>query len=296
MRKIAFYSQKGGTGKTTSCLNIGGALAATGRRVLIVDLDSNACASRTFDCIVGGGQSVAAALRGDASLVGVIRYSPMPNLWLAPGGTELRVLHVPGVVTDPDRLDEAGVLRADVLALELAQLGDDAFDYILLDCPGGNPYMDQVALLACDEVIVPTGLSVYDLYGATPSLQFIALARQAQGNGRPRFLGFLPSGAGKAGVPPRLQEKLDSYNAPCFTPVRQSATLKTIAGMPEVSQRLIVLARPDNPAAQSYLQVAREIEMGIEAAQAMMAALSNEGNVPTQIIAGEEATAVGGEE
>ena len=267
MRKIAFYSQKGGTGKTTSCVNVAGALAAAGRRVLIVDLDGNACASRTFDRVVGGKHSVAAALRGDGNLMDIIRSLPVPNLWLAAGSADLRTIHMPGRVTDPNRLDQAGLLRADILAWELAQMGETIFDYVLLDCPGGNPYMDQAALLACDEVIVPTGLSVYDLYAATPTLQFIALARRARGDGRPEFMGFLPNGAGKSGIPPRMQEKLDSYDAPYFTPVRHSASMKTVAGAREVSLRLIVLAQPDNVAAQSYRQVAREIEIGIEAAR-----------------------------
>jgi chromosome partitioning protein len=223
IRKIAFYSQKGGTGKTTACGNIGAALAAMGRRVLIVDLGGNACASRIFGRIVGGAESVVAAFRGKAALASVVCETPIAALRLAPGSPELRTVQLAA------RLDEAGLLRADVFALELAQLGEDAFDYVLIDCPGGNPFMDHAALLACDEVIVPTGLSVYDLYGATPMLALIVQARKVRGDGRPRFLGFLPNGASKADAPPRLQAKLDSYRAPCFAAVRQSATLKTIA-------------------------------------------------------------------
>src|SRR3989338_7926807 len=183
MRTIAFFSQKGGTGKTTSCVNVGAALAAMGRRVLIVDLDSNACASRTFGFIAAGASSVAAALCGTSSLMGVVQALPVANLWLAPGATELRALHLAGMTADPDRLDETGILRADLLAIEFARLGDDVFDYILIDCPGGNPFMDHTALLACDEVIVPTGLSVYDLYGATPTLTLIGQARQVRRDG-----------------------------------------------------------------------------------------------------------------
>jgi cellulose biosynthesis protein BcsQ len=267
MRTIAFYSQKGGTGKTTACVNVAGALAAMGRRVLIVDLDSNACASRTFGCIAGGADSVVAALCGMSSLLGVVQALPVANVWLAPGSTELRALHIAGVAADPARLDNAGALRADALAAELASLDDALLDYILIDCPGGNPYMDQAALLAADEVIVPTGLSVYDLYAATPTLNLIALAQQARADGRPAFKGFLPNGASKSGIPPAMQEKLDTYHAPYFTPVRHSATLKTIAGMADVTQRLIVLARPDNVAAQSYRQVALEIDLGIAVAR-----------------------------
>lgn len=62
MRIIAFLSQKGGCGKTTACVNLAAALAGMSRRVLIVDLDSNACASLTFNAVASLESSVASAL------------------------------------------------------------------------------------------------------------------------------------------------------------------------------------------------------------------------------------------
>lgn len=262
MRVIAFFSQKGGCGKTTSCVNIAAALAEMGRRVLIVDLDSNACASRTFDRIVALDNSVAAALLGEKPLAEVIRPAGLPGLWLAPGATDLSTIEKTEGIRDRRRVTSSGRLNELALALELGELREATFDYVLLDCPGGHPFMGRAALLACGEVIIPTGLSVYDLYAATPTLQLILAAQQRRRDGRPAFLGFLPNGAGKAGVPRKMQGLLDIYAVPCFSPVRQSAALRSIAGMPRLEQRVMVLARPDSPAALSYRQVAREIELG----------------------------------
>ena len=260
MHTLAFFSQKGGCGKTTSCLNLAAALTTLGRRVLIIDLDSNACASRTFDVIETLDNAIAAALLGQVPLQEIARPTHLAGLWLAPGVTDLHVLETTAEIADPQRLTPAGRLSEAALALELRQLPADSFDYVLLDCPGGHPFMEHLALLACDAVIVPTGLSVYDLFAATPTLQLVLEARQVRGDGKPEFLGFLPNGAGKAGVPNTLQAKLGQYELPCLPAIRHSALLKTIAGAPRLEGRLLVTARPAHPAALSFLAAAREIE------------------------------------
>jgi cellulose biosynthesis protein BcsQ len=167
----------------------------------------------------------------------------------------------------PERTAETGTLSQQALAIELARLEGGAFDYVLLDCPGGQPFMEKQALLAADEVIVLTGLSVIDLYATAPTLDLIQRTQRVRGDGRPSLLGFLPNEAGKGGIPAKLQARLDVYDLPCFTPVRGSALLKTINSVASVERRFIVLARPENPAAQSYCQIAREIELGIEPAR-----------------------------
>lgn len=268
MRTIAFISQKGGCGKTTSCVNLSVALAALGRRVLIVDLDSNACTSRTVDVIVGLDESIGAALLGHRSLSGVIRATPLERVWLAPGSADLSLVEQAQKGSNASRANGEDRLSEATLAHSIGQLGGAGqFDYVFLDCPGGYPFMQRMALLACTEVIIPTGLSVYDLYAATPTLQLILAARRARSEARPTFLGFLPNGAGKAGVPKRIQSVLDAYSAPQFSPIRQSALLKSIAGSPNVMQRVILLTRPEHPVSASYRQVAQEIELGIDAAR-----------------------------
>jgi chromosome partitioning protein len=265
VRTIAFLSQKGGCGKTTACVNLAAALAEMGRRVLIVDLDGNACASLTFNAVASLDSSVASALLGKQQLTGLIRPSGLDRVWLAPGATNLSAVENMDV-TDSARADETGHLADIALALELERLDDEMFDYVFIDCPGGNLFMGRLALIACAEVIVPTGLSVYDLYAATPTLQLVLMAQQIR-DGQPVFLGFLPNEASKAGVPAKMQAQLDQYEMPCFSPIRNSALLKSITGLPEITQRVVVLARPDSPVAASFRQVAREIDLGIETAR-----------------------------
>lgn len=260
MRQIAFFSQKGGCGKTTACVNIAAALAALGRRVLVVDLDSNACASRTFGVLESLENSIAAALLGLRPLGEVIAQTEIERLWLAPGAADLHTLDDVEGVLDPNRRDHGGRLSPLALKLELQGLAHGDFDYVLLDCPGGHPILQHMALLACDEVIIPTGLSVYDLYAATPAMHLVLMAREARGDGKPAFLGFLPNGAGRRGISQRIQSKLDEYALPCLPAIRHSDLLKTLAGMPAVRQRLIVLARPESAAAVGFSAVAVAID------------------------------------
>lgn len=267
MRVISFLSQKGGCGKTTSCLNLAAALAEQGRRVLVLDLDSNACASRTFEVVGHVENSIVAALTGEHPLMEIIRPTALERVWLAPGTTNMAQLEN-AVIHDPARANAQGRLEDFALALELERLDATAFDYVLIDCPGGNMFTARLALLASTDVIVPTGPSQLDLYAATPTLQLILMAQEIRGNRQPAFLGFLPNGAGKAGLPRKIGKELDTYAMPCFTPIRHSASQRTIGAAPKIPLRIMVTAHPGHPVAACYRQVAREIEMGIEAARA----------------------------
>jgi chromosome partitioning protein len=265
MRIISFLSQKGGVGKSTACVNLATALAERHYRVLLVDLDTNACASRLFGVVAAMENSVVAALIGEQPLASLIQPTGLEGIWLVPGSTVLGAIHdLP--VAKPETRGEDGHLSDEALAVELENLGQDHFDFIFVDCPGGQVFMEQLSLLACDEVVVPTGLSVFDLFAATPTLQLITMAQSIRG-GQPDFLGFLPTGTSSAGVPRRIQAELDAYRLPCFTPIRHSALMRTIVNAPDVRQRVILNARPDSAVAASYRQVAREIELGIKAAR-----------------------------
>jgi cellulose biosynthesis protein BcsQ len=265
MRQIAFFSQKGGCGKTTACVNIAAALGGLGRRVLVMDLDSNACASRTFGVLETLENSIAAALLGLRPLACVVIDTAVPNVWLAPGATDLYTLDDAEGVRDASRLDASGRLSPIVLNLELSRLDPAQFDYVLLDCAGGHPFIAHLALLACDEVIIPTGLAVYDLYAATPAMHLILMAREARGDDKPDFLGFLPNGAGRQGVPDRIQAKLDQYALPCLPAIRHSELLKTLAGAHDVVKRFVVLSRPNTAVAASFQQAAQQIDSGVVA-------------------------------
>lgn len=261
MRTIALLSRKGGVGKTTTLFNLSVALAELGRRVLNVDLDSLVALTRWCGQLQPGAPSLVEALCGRLPLAAIVSATAFEGLWIAPSSPGIVAVERSDALA-PGRQRADGGLRVDSLAEELAAVAGE-FDYALLDCPSGHLFMEQLALMAADEVIIPTGPSVLDLYGAAPTLQLVALTQQRRGDGRPTLLGFLPNEIERAGVPEAMRQALDQYGLPCFSPIRQSTLLRTLPGRPEVRERSILHVRAANPAAQSFRTLAREIDTGI---------------------------------
>jgi cellulose biosynthesis protein BcsQ len=248
-------------GKTTSVFNLAVALGRLGRRVLMIDLDSLAAVTRACGVLGAGDLALPAVLAGHHPLASIVVETVFAHVWIAPSSPSLVALEYSPDACDSRRRDDGG-LTVMCLAREIPALQDE-FDYCLLDCPSGHLFMEQVALMAADEVIIPTGASVIDLYGAAPTLQLVALAQQARGDGRPSLLGFLPNEVEKSGVPQGMGQALERYGLPSFTPIRNSALLRSLPGSPRLEDRSIVIARPGNPAALTYMKVAGEIDTGI---------------------------------
>ena len=279
MRTIAFLAEKGGVGKSSLCINIAAALISQfQRRVLLVDLDGLSSLTQTLAPEgVPFGETVAAALIGLTPIEALARETPYANLHIVPSSVQMKILEDMDLSETPsaaERCDSAGRLLDTALASELAGLPSGAYDYVLIDCPGGVRFIEQMALLACDEVVIPTGLSVLDFYGLTPTLELVADA-QAVRDGKPTVLGFLLNGASSKGIPPEMNQFLQGYSLPLFSPVRASQTMKSAPGRPKLEKRLVVVSQPQSTVALSIVQVAREIEMGIEAARAYAAAAAD---------------------
>ena len=147
MRIIAVTNPKGGVGKTTIAVNLAACLAETGKRVLLVDLDAQACATAALGLAREAGGSLYSALVDGTPPRDVVRSTRLPNLFVIRCHEELAGVEIPLVQRGQH------LTRLLEVMAELRALGD--FDIALLDCPPSMGTMTTAAMAAADELLVP---------------------------------------------------------------------------------------------------------------------------------------------
>ncbi|AKX45176.1 chromosome partitioning protein [Thiopseudomonas alkaliphila] len=169
MGKIfAIANQKGGVGKTTTCVNLAASLVATRRRVLLIDLDPQGNA--TTGCGVDKHHlehSIYDVLVGECNFAEAIHFSEHGGFQLLPANRDLTAAEV-ALLELPNK--EQRLVEA------LAPVKDN-YDFILIDCPPSLNMLTINALAAADGVIIPMQCEYYALEGLTDligSIQQIA--------------------------------------------------------------------------------------------------------------------------
>jgi len=174
-RVLAIANQKGGVGKTTTAINLGTALAAIGEHVLIVDLDPQGNASTglgienrdrahsTYDVLIG-----------EASLRDAILPTAVPKLSIASSTLDLSGLEL----EISQERDRAYRLRNALGSLNRA--GDEnAFSYVLVDCPPSLNLLTVNAMAAAHAVLVPLQCEFFALEGLSQLLKTVEQVKQA---------------------------------------------------------------------------------------------------------------------
>jgi len=183
MRSLAFVNQKGGCGKTTTAVNLAGALARRGERVLLVDLDPQAHATMALSIGVEEGEAALAdvLLRG-VPVAAVVRDAP-GGIALLPATQDLAELEE----------EAARLLHPERILREALAEVRHAYDWALVDCP---PRADGVlaanALRAADVAVLVVELGAFALQGALKALAILReLAAESEATFDLRAVGTL---------------------------------------------------------------------------------------------------------
>ncbi|QEK38509.1 ParA family protein [Candidatus Cytomitobacter primus] len=164
---LSVTNQKGGVGKTTTCVNLSTALAALGKKVLLIDMDAQ------------GNATTALSVDKDSDnnsydlLVGSVKHSEefapnhietfIPNLYCIPSSKNLSALDIELANTEN---------REYILKHSLENIKDN-YDYIFIDCPPALNMITLNAFVASNSLIIPVQCEFYSLEGIAQLLETI---------------------------------------------------------------------------------------------------------------------------
>lgn len=169
-RVLAIANQKGGVGKTTTAVNLGTALAACGKQVLMVDLDPQGNASTGLGLLRGRREkSIYQVLVEGAAMSEALLGTMVPGLTLVPSSIDLSGAEVELVQSHRREFRLRNTL-APIL---------DAFDFVLIDCPPALGLLTLNALVAADAVLVPLQTEFYALEGLSHLLRTVERVKRS---------------------------------------------------------------------------------------------------------------------
>ena len=165
---IAFANQKGGVGKTTTCVNVAAYMAMMGKKILIVDLDPQGNATSGVGIKKSKGlKTIYDLIDGESSFDEAIQPTIVENLFIIPStvdlaGAEVELIQIP---------------QREKVVKKLLDEIKDSYDFILIDCPPSLGLITVNALTASDSVIIPMQCEFYAMEGITQLMNTIRLIK-----------------------------------------------------------------------------------------------------------------------
>lgn len=167
---ISIANQKGGVGKTTSCVNIASYLAVMSKRVLLIDFDSQCNATSALGCFDKKEKNtIYDVLCNDLDIADAVRKSEIAGLNFIPACSDLAGAEL--------ELAQIVIGRERVLQEQIDKIKHQ-YDYILIDCPPALSLLTVNALTASNGVIIPIQCEYFALEGLSQMMNTIKLVKK----------------------------------------------------------------------------------------------------------------------
>lgn len=259
MRIIAILNQKGGSGKTTTTINLGACLTSFGKRILLLDLDPQA--NTTIHLGIKPYEvkaSLYEVMLEERPLGDIIKKTEVDNLFIAPANINLSgaEIELAGIV------GREMVLKDSVERMNLGSVNSMRFDYILIDCPPSLGLLTVNALTLASEIIIPVQTEFFALEGMGKLFNTVEIIRKRL-NRNLKVIGILPTMFdSRTNLSREVREKIETYfgDKVYKTFIRKNVKLgeATSHGKP------IILYDPKSTGAEDYMALSKEVSESYE--------------------------------
>jgi chromosome partitioning protein len=244
---ISIANNKGGTGKTTTAVNLGTALAAAGKRVLLVDMDPQGSATISF----GFEKSkllytIYDVLTSSRRIELVMLETKFRNLTVVPSNLDLAGAEV----------ELSSIQGREFVLREALAAAKRKFDVVLIDCPPNIGILTVNAIVACDLLMVPVQCEYYSMDGFPTLLRFIKMVKSRTKTDFD-FQVLLTMYDGRTGLAKKVQRELREK----FGDNVVKAVIPRSIKMAEAPSKGVpgIIYGPTNKAALEYQRLAKDM-------------------------------------